>query len=329
MGTGRACGPVKRLVELAVEHVMPPRRLAAPEVCHGPAAREVFMNACLSCAAGRGPVAGSFRQPAGFSLVELLVVIAIIGVLVGLLLPAVQAAREASRRTSCASNLRQLGIALHGYVSANKEQIVTQAAWGPNWEGPTYWFGLRLGSEVDFEKGPLNPFLEGYGPVYQCPNFNAAHVEKTVIGSRFVSAYDLNSAIGPPTGGGGPYAYGNVRKYLRQFRETTRVIAFAESAQVESSSPYQFRENLGGLQKPSTGWPDIHFRHTDAANVVFLDGHVEQSAYRHDIDTTSWYAPTGDHAIIQARMEFFRLGFVYPVGSGGSLPQDELYDPAQ
>ena len=113
----------------------------------------------------------------GFTLVELLVVIAIIGILVALLLPAIQAAREAARRSQCINNLRQLGTASQLHV--NTYQFFPSAGWGDHWVGcPDQGAGKNQPGSWAYQ---LLPFIEesaraGVGRGFKCgdPNSRAA-----------------------------------------------------------------------------------------------------------------------------------------------------------
>jgi prepilin-type N-terminal cleavage/methylation domain-containing protein/prepilin-type processing-associated H-X9-DG protein len=113
----------------------------------------------------------------GFTLVELLVVIAIIGILIGMLLPAVQMVREAARRTVCANNMRQMGLAIHNYESAyGRFPSAGQAkrgGTGPN-AGQNVFFTDRgnlesFGDASHSVQTYILPFME-QGNVYQLFN---------------------------------------------------------------------------------------------------------------------------------------------------------------
>lgn len=131
----------------------------------------------------------------GFTLIELLVVIAIIAILIALLLPAVQQAREAARRSTCANNMKQLGLALHNYHDAYK--VLPASGYSVGIGGYDYMTGgstpaiARQTNTSGFVM--LLPYLD------QAPMFNRWNFQNAASWAYVYGTHSAGSVLGDPT----------------------------------------------------------------------------------------------------------------------------------
>jgi prepilin-type N-terminal cleavage/methylation domain-containing protein len=221
----------------------------------------------------------SSRLPrSAFTLVELLVVIAIIGTLIGLLLPAVQSAREAARRTSCQSNIRQLALAVHSYESARRHfppsMIHTPGTMFQNNNGSWGILGRTLpyleegaaAVKIDLEKPWDQPPNSTTGvpttriSLFVCPSEKNDTV-RTKNNAPFVYPFSYGFNFGtwfvydPATGGGGDGSFQPNSKFRAGMFSDGLSKTFC-LAEVKAFTPYVRNTSDPGSTYPPSMPPD-------------------------------------------------------------------------